>query len=81
MLPTPEDLAKAYKIEVFDASGKSISFGNLVQDQETIVLFIREHKFVESPYNWMTNHSTLIILNRSLFLWCKSSDELNGCMI
>ncbi len=40
-LPDSETLAKAYKVQVLDSSGKSTSFGSLVQDQETIVVFIR----------------------------------------
>lgn len=40
-LPDSETLAKAYKVEVLDTSGKVVTFGELVNDQETIVVFIR----------------------------------------
>ncbi|KAI0647408.1 AhpC/TSA antioxidant enzyme-domain-containing protein [Trametes meyenii] len=40
-LPPPDVLKKAYALNVFDDSGKEVPFGTLVQDQKTIVVFIR----------------------------------------
>ncbi|KAI0748487.1 AhpC/TSA antioxidant enzyme-domain-containing protein [Daedaleopsis nitida] len=40
-LPTPDVVANAAALNVFDASGKEVSFGSLIRDQKTIVVFIR----------------------------------------
>ncbi len=41
-LPSPELIAKAAALNVFDDSGKEVSFGSIIKDQKTIVVFIRE---------------------------------------
>ncbi|RDX56404.1 hypothetical protein OH76DRAFT_1451535 [Lentinus brumalis] len=40
-LPSPELIAKAAALNVFDDSGKEVSFGSIIKDQKTIVVFIR----------------------------------------
>ncbi|KAI0807773.1 AhpC/TSA antioxidant enzyme-domain-containing protein [Fomes fomentarius] len=40
-LPTPDTLAKAAALNVFDAEGKEVSFATIIRDQKTIVVFIR----------------------------------------
>lgn len=40
-LPTPDTLAKAAALTVFDAEGERVSFASIIRDQKTIVVFIR----------------------------------------
>ncbi|KAI0362497.1 hypothetical protein OH77DRAFT_1416770 [Trametes cingulata] len=40
-LPSPEAIQKAAALNVFDESGKEVTFGSLFKDQKTIVVFIR----------------------------------------
>ncbi|EIW60261.1 uncharacterized protein TRAVEDRAFT_120108 [Trametes versicolor FP-101664 SS1] len=40
-IPATDVLAKAAALNVFDQSGKEVSFGSLIQDQKTVVVFIR----------------------------------------
>ncbi|KAI8989771.1 AhpC/TSA antioxidant enzyme-domain-containing protein [Trametes punicea] len=40
-LPSPEILAKAAQLKVYDQGGNEVTFGSLIQDQKTIVVFIR----------------------------------------
>ena len=44
-LPSPDVFSKAASLNVFDESGKEVSFGSLFQDQKTIVVFIRVYPF------------------------------------
>ncbi|KAI0672864.1 AhpC/TSA antioxidant enzyme-domain-containing protein [Trametes maxima] len=41
-LPSSEVLKKTYALDVFDEAGKAVSFGSLVQDQETIVQYVAQ---------------------------------------
>ncbi|OSD08504.1 hypothetical protein PYCCODRAFT_1448718 [Trametes coccinea BRFM310] len=40
-LPSAEAISKAAASKVYDQSGNESSFGNLIQDQKTIIVFIR----------------------------------------
>ncbi|KAI0723889.1 AhpC/TSA antioxidant enzyme-domain-containing protein [Cerioporus squamosus] len=40
-LPPPELIAEAASLNVFDDAGKEVSFGSIIKDQKTIVVFIR----------------------------------------
>ena len=48
-LPDADTLAKAASALVYDADGKEHSFGSLIQDKKTIVVFIRTLSVVASP--------------------------------
>lgn len=47
-IPATDVLAKAAALNVFDQSGKEVSFGSLIQDQKTVVVFIRTVYFRHS---------------------------------
>lgn len=40
-LPTPDELAEALKIEVYDRVGKTTTVGDLVRGQRTVLIFTR----------------------------------------
>lgn len=40
-LPSPDTLAKAATLKVFDDAGKEVTFGSLIEDKKTILVFIR----------------------------------------
>ena len=44
-LPSPDVLAAAAALNVYDDTGKEISFGSLFKDHKTIVVFIRLYSF------------------------------------
>jgi len=39
--PSVDQLAEAYKVEVFDKDGSKHTFGDLVKDKKVVVIFIR----------------------------------------
>ena len=41
-LPSPELIAQAAELAVLDDAGKEVSFGSIIKDHKTIVVFIRE---------------------------------------
>lgn len=42
-LPTAEDVSRAAEMVVYDSSGAKVSFGDLIKEQKTIVVFIRSN--------------------------------------
>lgn len=44
-LPSPDVLAAAAALNVYDDTGKEVSFRSLIKDQKTIVVFIRLYSF------------------------------------
>ncbi|RPD66482.1 hypothetical protein L227DRAFT_649199 [Lentinus tigrinus ALCF2SS1-6] len=45
-LPSPELIAKAAALNVFDDAGNEVSFGSIINAQKTILVFIREAQYV-----------------------------------
>lgn len=43
--PSPDVLATAAALNVYDDTGKQLSFGSLIKHQKTIVIFIRLYSF------------------------------------
>lgn len=67
-LPTPDTLAKAAALTVFDAEGKRVSFASIIRDQKTIVVFIRRLYPCDLGAYWIAYplpHS----LHRPFLLW------------
>lgn len=41
--PSPEELAEAFKIDVYDAEGKTHPLGDLVKGKRSILIFTRHY--------------------------------------
>ena len=59
-LPSPEVLAAAAALNVYDDTGNEVSFGSLIKDQNTIVVFIRLYFF------WRFSHLSQTLTRSSL---------------